>query len=727
MNNIGSACTPNRWRRGVSLSIAAMFAGGVATVSLANETMVYTYDPLGRLVSVTIAGGPRNGQQVSTGFDPADNRTNYQVAGAPSGTFSVADANITEGGSAIVTITRSGSVSGVAAVNYATSNNSATAPADYTAASGTVTFAAGETSKTISIATADDSVYEGPEAFAVTLSGPTAGAGLGKANAIVTIIDNETVPELAISNATVTEGGSAVLTVTRSSVTGSTVAVNYATANGTATAPGDFVAASGTLTFLAGETSKTITVATVNDTVHEASESFAVGLSGATGGAIITNATGRVSVADNDTAPSFAISNATATEGGSLVMTVTKTGSTAATLSVTYQTVNGTAVAPGDYGAVSGTLTFLPGETSKTVTVASIDDAIYDPGETLSVRLSGASGGATIATATGTGTINDNDAMPSFSVSNVSVNEGDFANLTVVKSGATGVNATVSYATADGSASQSLYQSANGSLTFLPGETTKTVQVRTTHDVSFDVRQTFTVGLSGPSAATIGAPIAIVSINNIDPPPSFTAVTPTQKNEGSLVEFGVVLTGNPYYKPPLTIYYTTSSGTATSGTDFTPVSGTLTFNSPSSVQSVLVQTTQDSDVEPDETIIFTISSPSYGAGIVTGQVSGTIKNDDIPPSTGPVANTDNMGSFSRCDTFTITPLSNDTDPGGHYPLTLVSVATGNGYSAVVSGNTVYFTVFGVGTRNVQYVVANSAGGQATGIITFSVASGPICI
>ena len=714
------------WGRGLSLSIAVILAGGFVTASVANETLVYSYDPLGRLISVTIAGGPRNGQQVSTGFDPADNRTNYQVAGAPSGIFSVADASVTEGGSASVTITRSGSVSGAAAVSYATSNNSATAPADYTAASGTLSFAAGETSETISIATVDDTVYEGAESFAVTLSSPTAGAGLGKANGIVTIVDNEAVPELAISNASVTEGGSAVLTVTRSSVTGSTVAVNYATANGTATAPGDFGAASGTLTFLPGETSKTITVATVDDAVHEAAESFTVGLSGATGGAIITKATGRVSVADNDTPPSFAIANAAATEGGPVVMTVTKTGATASALSVTYQTVNATAVAPGDYGALSGTLSFLPNETSKTITVATVNDAIYEPTETFSVRLSGASGGATISTATGTGTINDNDPMPVFSVSGVSVTEGGPATLTIVKSGATGVNATVSYATADGTATQSLYQSASGSLTFLPGETSKTVQVYTTQNVFFDVTKTFTFGLSAPVAATIGASPAIVSIINDDPPPSFSVSTPTPRDEGSALEFYVSLTIDPY-KLPMTINYTTSSGTATSGTDFTPASGTLTFNAPDTVKSVLVQTTQDSDLEPDETIIFTISSPSYGAPIITGQVSGTIKNDDIPPSTGPVANTDNMGTFARCDSFTVTPLANDTDPGGHYPLTLVSVAAGAGYTRTISGNTVVFEVTASGTKSVQYVVANSVGGQATGLITFTVQSGHVCI
>jgi hypothetical protein len=122
----------------------------------------------------------------------------------------------------------------------------------------------------------------------------------------------------------------------------------------------------------------------------------------------------------------------------------------------------------------------------------------------------------------------------------------------------------------------------------------------------------------------------------------------------------------------------------------------------------------------------TLSSPSHGATIARAQAVGVIKNDDIPPSTGPVANPDNGGSHARCDEFTINPVANDTDPGGNYPLTLVSVATGVGYTRTISGNNVTFFAQAGGTRNILYVVANSIGGQATGTITYTVASGPAC-
>lgn len=705
---------------------ALVCVGLVTTTAVANESTVYTYDALGRLIATSITGGPGNGRQVSTGFDPADNRSNYTVSGAPTANFSIADATVTEGGTAAVIVTRTGSSAAAATVGYATSNGSAVAPADYTAASGTLSFAAGEGSKTIPIVTINDSIYEGTKSFAVTLSSPTGGVGIADANAAVTITDDEVVPQLAISNATVTEGGTATLTVTRSSATGPAVSVNYASADGSAVAPADYGAVSSTLSFASGETSKTITVNTVNDTAYEGTEGFTVGLSGATGGAIITTATGQVSVTDNDVAPSFAISSASAAEGSSIVMTVTKTGSTNKTLTVNYATANGSASAPADYGQLTGVLTFLPAETSKTVTITTVNDTVYESAETFTVSLSGASGGALISTARGTGTITDNDTAPVLSVANVSVMEGDYANVTVTKTGATGLNSSVSFATADGTATSGgsmadrKYISSSGTLLFRPGEMSKVVQVKTIQDNLFSLPKTFTLTLSAPSGATLGSSTGTVSILNNNPPPSLSILDAVPQVEGTSLKFSIGVSAA--FDAPITVNYTTSSGTATSGVDFTPTSGTLLISS----GQIVVPVIQDSDGEADETLYVTLSSPSHGATIDRAQAVGVIKNDDIPPSTGPVANPDNGGSHARCDEFTINPVANDTDPGGNYPLTLVSVATGVGYTRTISGNNVTFFAQAGGTRNILYVVANSIGGQATGTITYTVASGPAC-
>ena len=710
------------WRLPLSAAATAIL---VACAAYGQETTTYSYDALGRLNSSAVSGGSNNGQQATTSFDPAGNRSNYTVATTSTASLAIADANVTEGGAAAVVVTRTGSLTGATTVSYATANGTAVAPGDYGTTSGTLSFAAGESSKTISIPTVDDNSYKGTRAFTVSLSSPSTGTAIARATATVSIADNEVVPQLSISNATVVEGATASLTVTRSGQTSTAVSVNYATANGTAVAPGDYGATSGTLTFQPSETTKTIAVGTVDDSAYESTENFTVNLSGATAGAVINKAVGTITLTDNDNPPSFSISSASATEGNPLALTVTKSGTSAIPLSVSYGTSDGTAVAPGDYAAASGTLTFQPGDTTKSISISTVNDTIYEGSETFRVYLSGATGGAVISNAAGTGTILDNDAAPAFSISNASVTEGQVASVTITKSGSTGLNSSVSYATADGTAGSGQYQSASGILTFLPWEASKTIPIRTIDNVQYNNPKLFSMSLSSPTNATVMVPSATITILNDDPAPSFSAMNSDAANEGSPVQFSVVLSGNLYYEGPLTINYTTSSGTATSGVDFTPTSGTLTFNAPEIVKSVSVPTIQDSDYEPDETINFTISSPSAGT-IITAQAVGTIKNDDPAPSTGPTANPDNAGSHARCDEFTINPIANDTDSGGNYPLSLVSVASGTGYTATISGNNVTFFAKGAGTFNILYTVANSIGGQAMGTISYTVSPGSIC-
>jgi hypothetical protein len=220
-------------------------------------------------------------------------------------------------------------------------------------------------------------------------------------------------PSFAIANAaTVTEGGTLVYTVTKTGTTASTFTVNFATANGSATAGSDYNTVSGALTFAPLDISKTVNVTTIDDASVESPETALVNLFAVSGGAAITTAQGSGTINDNDAAPppSFAISSAPAvTEGGTLAYTVTKTGTTASTFTVNFATANGTAAAGSDYTATSGTLTFPPTTPSMVINVATINDTSVESAETVLVNLSAASGGAAITTAQGSGTINDND------------------------------------------------------------------------------------------------------------------------------------------------------------------------------------------------------------------------------------------------------------------------------------------------------------------------------
>ena len=219
--------------------------------------------------------------------------------------FTVAsNAAVTEGANSVFTVTKTGAATGNCDVSYGTVNGTAAAGSDYTAASGTLTFTSGQQSLPVSVATADDTGVESAETFSLTLSSPTDGAALGApSSATATINDNDGITcsgvSFAINDRVGDEGATFVFTVTKSGTATGSCSVSYATSTGSA-GTGDFTSTSGTLTFASGETSKTISVASKEDVKVESDETFFVNLSGATGGASISDAQGKGTIADND-------------------------------------------------------------------------------------------------------------------------------------------------------------------------------------------------------------------------------------------------------------------------------------------------------------------------------------------------------------------------------------------------------------------------------------------
>ena len=225
--------------------------------------------------------------------------------------------------------------------------------------------------------------------------------------------------DVSIVGGSVTEGnvGTKTLpfTVRLAAAATATVTVNYATVDGTAQAGSDYVAQSGSLAFAPGETEKTISVVVIGDGVVESNESFTVQLSGPSANArlAVASATGTITNDDQAVVPALAISGVSAAESqGTFLFTVSLSTAVTSTVSVKFATANGTAKAgrTGDFLSTSGTLTFAPGQTTKTVAVTVNNDRLVEASETFTVRLSSAVG-ATIATGTATGTILDDDAL----------------------------------------------------------------------------------------------------------------------------------------------------------------------------------------------------------------------------------------------------------------------------------------------------------------------------
>jgi hypothetical protein len=337
------------------------------------------------------------------------------------------------------------------------------------------------------------------------------------------------------------------------------------------------------------------------------------------------------------------INDVSVTEGNTgtvnATFTVTLSAVSGNTVTVNYATGDGTAFAPADYQSTSGQITFNPGDLTKTITVLVNGDTLDEPIETFFIDLSGATNG-TLIDNQGQGTIIDNDPSPSLSINDVSVAEGDAgttpATFTVTLSAASGRTVTVHYSTADNTAEAgSDFQATSGTLTFNPGDTSRTVSVPINGDTTFEPNETFLVNLTTPTNASIAGAQAVGTIINDDAAPPIPKLTIDDVNivEGnsgnSVATFTVTL--SPVSNQIVTVDFKTANGTATdAGSDYQPLSSTLTFNPGETSRSITVRINGDTLVEPDETFFVNLSNPTGGAEISDNQGVATIRNDDTP-------------------------------------------------------------------------------------------------
>jgi len=336
------------------------------------------------------------------------------------------------------------------------------------------------------------------------------------------------VPEMSIADASpVAEGGTASFTITLTPASAQTIAIPFMTANGSATAGSDYNGTLGTVIFNPGETTKTLTVTTLTDTLAEPIETFQLTLQPPNGvGATRVTAVGTIQ--DPGTAPALSIADASAVEGNAgtspLTLTVTLAPASAQVIIVQFATSDGTATAGQDYVATSGVLTFQAGETTKQIPVPIVGETTPESNETFAVTLANPAGGATLGRAVATVTIQDDDGPASLSVDDVVVAEGNAgpvtATFSVVLSRPLTAVVTVQFATANGTATASRdYQPSNGTLTFQPGETGKSVPVTVIGDTTHEPNETYTFTLSNPTGAVLGRAVATGLITDDDPQP----------------------------------------------------------------------------------------------------------------------------------------------------------------------------------------------------------------
>ncbi|MEX0726284.1 MAG: Calx-beta domain-containing protein [Planctomycetaceae bacterium] len=344
-------------------------------------------------------GGFQPNGYVEVGFaDPL-----FPSYGFPSDqTVAIADLSITEGNvgskTASFAVSLSQPATETVTVTYAVTNNTATANVDFTPTSGTLVFNPGETTKNIDVTILGDTLDEYDEQFHVML--------LSSINAVIirdlgigTILDDDASPLISVSDAaSVIEGDSgttnAVFTISLSKTSAKTITANYAAAFGTALFDVDYIGTTGSLTFNPGETSKLVSVPVKGDLNDEFDESFALYLSDIVN-ADIGDDVGEVTILDDDAPPSITITDVVVPPAQDFAtvpaqVTVNLSRASGKTVTVNYQTADGTAVQGSDYTFKTGTLVFNPGETSKTVTVNVAGNTLNEFDENFFVNLSSA-------------------------------------------------------------------------------------------------------------------------------------------------------------------------------------------------------------------------------------------------------------------------------------------------------------------------------------------------
>ena len=393
-----------------------------------------TLSPSGFLTGTPTAVGTYSDITVtaSNGVAPAATQT-FGITVLDGGILKLASPTYTVGesdGSVTVTVQRTGGSAGTTEVNYSTASGTAGGSSDFTQSSGKLTFADGETSKTVAVPITDDPVNERDETFTFNLGAVTGSATLGTPTAAgVTITNDDPLPTLSVEDVTVTEGDSGTklvnVKVTRTGLIDRAVLFSGATADGTALAGEDYVGNFGGYQIFPEATFTNVSVILVGDTLAEGDETFAVNLSFPSN-ATLARGQGTVTIKDNETTtglPTVQLSMReyqTSEAAGVVTVTVTRSGDTSTPTNVSYTTslLLGTGFPSADerrdYNLALGTLQFAAGETSKSFDVYIADDTFAEGEEVLSVALTNATGGIAVG-APGSSVIRiaDNDAVNS--------------------------------------------------------------------------------------------------------------------------------------------------------------------------------------------------------------------------------------------------------------------------------------------------------------------------
>ena len=543
-------------------------------------------------------------------------------------------------------------------VDYATSDTTAEAGEDYTQTSGTLTFAAGETTKDVSIPILDDNVHETLERFHFTISNPTGATLPAFPQAQVSISDDESPPTATIADVTVNEGATTMtLTLNLSHESSKPTGYQTFTSNvgGTATRDIDYVnflsGGEKNFTVPAGDTQATLDIAITDDEAAESSETITIDWEKIviTGNGEVTPAaiafTGTIT--DNDSGAQLTIQDASADEtNSSIAFRIDSSETLTQDVTFNYSTSIGASdsAEADDFdpeSAVSHTLS--AGSVRGLIDIYLNDDDLYEGDETFTVTISNPVN-ASIADATATGTIIDDETQPTLEVSPASATEGDDIIFLVDLIGPlTEDDVTFNYATSrqsDDTSEAIDFTRTTGTETIAAGNSAAIITVPTSDDGTnhtnslYEGNETFTFTIFNPTVAAILHATAKGTILDDEDVPTASFQTISQQaseNSGTVnnfIQFDIAPLTEGSAQISLTI-----TGTATAGQDYETPDTTLTLSPRQSQFSEPITINDDNVYEISETVIVTLVAESDNIQIdpITGTKTLYISDNDDPP------------------------------------------------------------------------------------------------
>jgi hypothetical protein len=566
----------------------------------------------------------------------------------------------------VVNLSRKSGSDGVVSVRYQTTPLTASEGVDFVSDSGSVSWFDGDNlDKQIVLSILDDLAYEEVESFSLNIFDPQGGVTIGNDDtAIINIISdeikNEGVVQFVESTITTAEsnefestpiGSTSQISIAVERISGADGAatVDYQITDGTAISGSDYTASSatGTLVWTNQDADiKSIIIDILNDGVFESEESIIVSLSNPVGTTLGTNSTATVGIQDTTVgtvefvAGSYSINE----QAGNASVTVRRSGGTFGQLTVDYATADGTATAGVDYVDSNGTLVWVADDaTDQIITIPIIDDGFNEGAESFTVNLSNPSTGATLgSTSTTTVEIADDEFLSAngavrFESSLYSVTESGTQIEVVVQriDGASG-NISVEYETDDGTAVGGVdYITKTGTLTWLNGDNSDKSFFVTILDNTvpsgIGTFKSFDINLSNPTGGALifigSTEVKITEDDILYGEVRFNTSSVTVPEISGSVSVGVERISG--FEGAISVDYSVVGSTALSGSDFTPVSGTLSWaNGISATQFITVPVIQDYITESNELFDISLSNPTNATLGSPSSVSVTIEDSD---------------------------------------------------------------------------------------------------